>query len=105
MRWKRGGRICPPEEALRLHHGGVTSPVLDAVLVDQLQRLNPGRMTPARSIFTQVVAHPAQGDVGVVFSPGTFQAAHLWKGTSPCNFLLGHDNHPFHKFVTMLRFG
>lgn len=53
-----GWTYRPPEEALRLRHGGVTSPVLDAVLVDQLQRLNPGRMTPACSKFTQVVAHP-----------------------------------------------
>ena len=60
-----------------------------------LLQIHPGSRAP----------HPAQGDVGVVFSPGTFQAAHLRKGTSPCNFLLGHDNHPFHKFVTMLRFG
>jgi type I restriction enzyme R subunit len=31
-----------PDDALRLRSGGVTSPVLDAVLVEQLQRLNPG---------------------------------------------------------------
>ncbi|NLV44623.1 MAG: HsdR family type I site-specific deoxyribonuclease [Candidatus Hydrogenedentes bacterium] len=44
-----GWTYLPPDEALRLRHGGITSPVLDTVLVDQLQRLNPGRVTPARA--------------------------------------------------------
>src|SRR5208283_2975204 len=36
-----GWTYLAPEEAMNLRRG-VTSPVLDAVLVDQLQRLNPG---------------------------------------------------------------
>ncbi len=37
-----GWTYLSPEEAQRLRSGGVVSPVLDAVLVEQLQRLNPG---------------------------------------------------------------
>ena len=37
-----GWTYLSPDEALRLRSGGVISPVLDAVLVEQLQRLNPG---------------------------------------------------------------
>ena len=36
-----GWSYLPPEDALNLRRG-LTSPVLDAVLIDQLQRLNPG---------------------------------------------------------------
>ncbi len=37
-----GWTYLEPDEALRLRSGGVMSPVLDTVLVEQLQRLNPG---------------------------------------------------------------
>jgi type I restriction enzyme R subunit len=37
-----GWAYLSPDDALRLRSGGVASPVLDAVLVEQLQRLNPG---------------------------------------------------------------
>jgi type I restriction enzyme R subunit len=37
-----GWTYLSPDDALRLRSGGVASPVLDAVLVEQLQRLNPG---------------------------------------------------------------
>jgi len=37
-----GWSYLSPEDALRLRSAGVISPVLDAVLVEQLQRLNPG---------------------------------------------------------------
>lgn len=37
-----GWTYLSPDEALRLRAGGVASPVLDAVLIEQLQRLNPG---------------------------------------------------------------
>jgi type I restriction enzyme R subunit len=37
-----GWTYLSPEDALRLRSGGVISPVLDVVLMDQLQRLNPG---------------------------------------------------------------
>jgi type I restriction enzyme R subunit len=36
-----GWAYLSADEALRLRNGGITSPVLDAVLVEQLQRLNP----------------------------------------------------------------
>jgi len=36
-----GWKYLRPEEALRMRDGGVTSPVLDSVLVAQLQKLNP----------------------------------------------------------------
>lgn len=37
-----GWTYLSPDEALRLRNGSVTSPVLDAVLVERLQRLDPG---------------------------------------------------------------
>jgi type I restriction enzyme R subunit len=37
-----GWTYLSPDDALRLRSGGVVSPVLDTVLVEQLQRLNPG---------------------------------------------------------------
>jgi len=46
-----GWTYLSPEEAMNLRRG-VTSPVLDSVLVDQLQRLNPG-----------VVDHPRAEDI------------------------------------------
>jgi type I restriction enzyme, R subunit len=44
-----GWTYLSPDEALRLRNGGVTSPVLDAVLVAQLQRLNPGTVNHRRA--------------------------------------------------------
>ena len=37
-----GWAYLPPEEVINLRQGGITSPLLDAVLIDQLQRLNHG---------------------------------------------------------------
>lgn len=37
-----GWGYLSPEEAINLRQGGITSPLLDSVLIDQLQRLNPG---------------------------------------------------------------
>ncbi len=37
-----GWTYLSPAEALELRKGGITSPLLDVVVVDQLQRLNPG---------------------------------------------------------------
>jgi type I restriction enzyme R subunit len=44
-----------PEETLSLRRGGVTSSVLDAVLPDQLLRLNPGVMDHRRAEITHCV--------------------------------------------------
>jgi type I restriction enzyme R subunit len=44
-----GWTYLSPEEALALRAGGVTSPVLDGVLVGQLQKLNPGIVDAARA--------------------------------------------------------
>ena len=44
-----GWTYLSPEEALALRAGGVTSPVLDGVLVAQLPKLNPGIVDAARA--------------------------------------------------------
>jgi type I restriction enzyme R subunit len=44
-----GWTYLSPDEALNLRQGGVTSPVLDAVLLGQLMRLNPGIVNTARA--------------------------------------------------------
>jgi hypothetical protein len=44
-----GWTYLSPEQALALRTGGVTSPVLDGVLVGQLQKLNPGIVDAARA--------------------------------------------------------
>jgi type I restriction enzyme R subunit len=43
-----GWTYLSPIDALRLRNGGVTSPVLDTVLMAQLQKLNPGIMDHLR---------------------------------------------------------
>ena len=54
-----GWTYLPLEEALSLRKGGVTSSVLDAVLPDQLLRLNPGVMDHRRAEITHCVKPPA----------------------------------------------
>jgi type I restriction enzyme R subunit len=44
-----GWKYLSPDEALNLRQGGVTSPVLDAVLLGQLTKLNPGIVNAARA--------------------------------------------------------
>ncbi len=44
-----GWTYLNPEQALDCRHGGITSPFLDSVLVDQLQKLNPNVMDQARA--------------------------------------------------------
>jgi type I restriction enzyme R subunit len=44
-----GWTYLSPDEALNLRQGGVTSPVLDAVLLRQLTKLNPGIVNAARA--------------------------------------------------------
>jgi type I restriction enzyme R subunit len=44
-----GWTYLSPDEALNLRQGGVTSPVLDAVLLGQLAKLNPGIVNTARA--------------------------------------------------------
>jgi type I restriction enzyme R subunit len=44
-----GWTYLSPDEALNLRQGGVTSPVLDAVLLGQLAKLNPGIINTARA--------------------------------------------------------
>src|ERR1039457_3031538 len=44
-----GWTYLSPDEALNLRQGGVTSPVLDAVLLGQLTKLNPGIVNTARA--------------------------------------------------------
>ena len=44
-----GWTYLSPDEALNLRQGGVTSPVLDAVLLGQLAKLNPGIVNAARA--------------------------------------------------------
>jgi type I restriction enzyme, R subunit len=45
-----GWKYLPPDEALNLCQGGVTSPLLDAVLLSQLAKLNPGIVNTARAL-------------------------------------------------------
>lgn len=47
-----GWAYLAPLKAVQLRHGGISSPVLDAVLVDQLQRLNPGVVNAQRAADT-----------------------------------------------------
>jgi type I restriction enzyme R subunit len=47
-----GWTYLSPDDALRLRVGGVMSPVLDAVLIEQLQRLNPGIVDSQRALDT-----------------------------------------------------
>lgn len=47
-----GWTYVSPDEALRLRSGGVMSPVLDAVLVEQLERLNPSIVDHQRALDT-----------------------------------------------------
>ena len=44
-----GWTYLSPDKALNLRQGGVTSPVLDAVLLGQLAKLNPGIVNTARA--------------------------------------------------------
>lgn len=44
-----GWKYISPDEALNLRQGGVTSPVLDAVLLGRLAKLNPGIVNAARA--------------------------------------------------------
>jgi type I restriction enzyme R subunit len=44
-----GWEYLSPDEALNLRQGGITSPVLDAVLLGQLGKLNPGIVNAARA--------------------------------------------------------
>ena len=44
-----GWTYLSPDQALNLRQGGVTSPVLDAVLLGQLAKLNPGIVNTARA--------------------------------------------------------
>jgi type I restriction enzyme R subunit len=44
-----GWTYLSPDEALNMRQGGVTSPVLDAVLLGQLAKLNPGILNVARA--------------------------------------------------------
>ena len=47
-----GWTYLSPDDALRCRNGGVTSPVLDAVVAAQLQRLNPGIIDEAEAVET-----------------------------------------------------
>src|ERR1039457_1271780 len=44
-----GWTYLSPDEALNLRQGGITGPVLDAVLLGQLAKLNPGIVNAARA--------------------------------------------------------
>jgi type I restriction enzyme, R subunit len=45
-----GWTYLSPDQALNLRQGGVTSPVLDAVLLGQLTKLNPGVVNAVRAL-------------------------------------------------------
>jgi type I restriction enzyme R subunit len=61
-----GWTYLSPDEALNLRQGGVTSPVLDAVLLGQLAKLNPGIVNAARALaalFQPLLHHLVTGQV------------------------------------------
>ncbi|SPE56645.1 hypothetical protein SBV1_2490009 [Verrucomicrobia bacterium] len=60
-----GWTYLSPSEALLLRAGGVASPVLDAVMVRQLQKLNPGIVdqTRAQDIVIKCLVGPLDASV------------------------------------------
>ena len=61
-----GWTYLSPDEALNLRQGGLTSPVLDAVLLGQLAKLNPGIVNTGRALaalFQSLLQHLMTGKV------------------------------------------
>ena len=55
-----GWKYLSPDEALNLRQGGVTSPLLDAVLLGQLTKLTPAIVNAGRHNHTGVGFEPAR---------------------------------------------